>query len=298
MKKILLPVMSLMLVAMGANAQSADFAKKADKTLAKPGFQTEQLTTGAASKAPKKELAENQEYLGINGSDTPTNAFGFPTVSDASLVAAALTDIGTNYEGYKLVGMRFAVAQPIGDGQTLFTQIHKTGATSMTEGSMATITSDNYKPCEISGTSLNLIWNTIMFDNPYTVTAEDDGVLYGYSYVQGTDKDAATSYPVLVGTSTSTDYDNMWVMYGSFSTAYGAGMYTISDEQYPYTPCMQLIAEAPDGSTAVIGIDGSETPVTTLNGYSLDGKQLSTPQKGLNIMKMSDGTTRKVIVNK
>lgn len=54
MKKILLPVMSLMLVAMGANAQSADFAKKADKTLAKPEFQTEQLTTGAASKAPKK----------------------------------------------------------------------------------------------------------------------------------------------------------------------------------------------------------------------------------------------------
>ena len=30
--------------------------------------------------------------------------------------------------------------------------------------------------------------------------------------------------------------------------------------------------------------------------YSLDGKRTATPQRGLNIVKMSDGTTRKVIV--
>ena len=30
--------------------------------------------------------------------------------------------------------------------------------------------------------------------------------------------------------------------------------------------------------------------------HTIDGKQLSTPQRGLNIVKMSDGTTRKVIV--
>ena len=29
--------------------------------------------------------------------------------------------------------------------------------------------------------------------------------------------------------------------------------------------------------------------------FSLDGKQLAAPQKGVNIVKMSDGATRKVI---
>ena len=29
--------------------------------------------------------------------------------------------------------------------------------------------------------------------------------------------------------------------------------------------------------------------------FSIDGKRLSQPQKGLNILKMSDGTTRKVV---
>ena len=44
--------------------------------------------------------------------------------------------------------------------------------------------------------------------------------------------------------------------------------------------------------------------ITTVNNekavevarYSIDGTQLSAPQHGLNIVKMSDGTTRKVMV--
>lgn len=32
------------------------------------------------------------------------------------------------------------------------------------------------------------------------------------------------------------------------------------------------------------------------NSYALDGQKLSAPRKGLNIVKMSDGTTRKVFV--
>jgi hypothetical protein len=29
--------------------------------------------------------------------------------------------------------------------------------------------------------------------------------------------------------------------------------------------------------------------------YSIDGKRIATPQRGLNIIKMSDGTTKKII---
>jgi hypothetical protein len=45
--------------------------------------------------------------------------------------------------------------------------------------------------------------------------------------------------------------------------------------------------------TAVKEISASNT--NEAKYYSLDGKQLSQPQKGLNILKMSDGTTRKVV---
>jgi hypothetical protein len=30
--------------------------------------------------------------------------------------------------------------------------------------------------------------------------------------------------------------------------------------------------------------------------YSLDGRRLSAPQRGINVLRMSDGTTRKVLV--
>ncbi len=46
------------------------------------------------------------------------------------------------------------------------------------------------------------------------------------------------------------------------------------------------------------GIRGtvSDVNVTEVSRYTIDGRQISTPVKGLNIVKMSDGTTRKVIV--
>ena len=46
------------------------------------------------------------------------------------------------------------------------------------------------------------------------------------------------------------------------------------------------------------GIEGvkAEVDKTEVSRYTLDGKKLSEPQKGINIIKMSDGTTRKVIV--
>ena len=60
-----------------------------------------------------------------------------------------------------------------------------------------------------------------------------------------------------------------------------------------------------NGGKALVGADGStgiETVGTAANAtvvarYAADGTMISAPQKGLNILKMSDGTTRKVMVN-
>ena len=47
------------------------------------------------------------------------------------------------------------------------------------------------------------------------------------------------------------------------------------------------------GETAVKEISASN--INEAKSFSIDGKRLSQPQKGLNILKMSDGTTRKVV---
>lgn len=46
------------------------------------------------------------------------------------------------------------------------------------------------------------------------------------------------------------------------------------------------------------GIEGVKTEVdkTEVSRYTIDGKKLSEPQEGINIIKMSDGTTKKVIM--
>ena len=53
------------------------------------------------------------------------------------------------------------------------------------------------------------------------------------------------------------------------------------------------------GESGTVGISGVETngeDVKEVGRYSLDGAKISAPVKGINIIKMSDGTTRKVIV--
>lgn len=53
-------------------------------------------------------------------------------------------------------------------------------------------------------------------------------------------------------------------------------------------------AQVTTEGTAVNAINS--TDATVVSRYSLDGRQLSTPQKGLNIVKLSDGRTVKVLV--
>ena len=58
---------------------------------------------------------------------------------------------------------------------------------------------------------------------------------------------------------------------------------------------MQLILEKPDGSTVILGLNGSDKPVA-MQYFPPDGKKPSAPQKGTNVVKMSDGTSKKVLV--
>ena len=57
----------------------------------------------------------------------------------------------------------------------------------------------------------------------------------------------------------------------------------------------QFLQIAEGASTAIKGVETSEN-ATVVARYAADGSQISAPVKGINILKMSDGTTRKVVV--
>ncbi|MBQ6760254.1 MAG: leucine-rich repeat domain-containing protein [Prevotella sp.] len=71
---------------------------------------------------------------------------------------------------------------------------------------------------------------------------------------------------------------------------------TTSENETFYGEVQTFTTEA--GPTGIEGVKEdarSSKPVTVVACYDINGKQLSAPQKGLNIIKMSDGTTRKVV---
>ena len=71
---------------------------------------------------------------------------------------------------------------------------------------------------------------------------------------------------------------------------------TTSENETFYGEVQSFTTEAaPTGIEGVKEDAGSSKPVTVVACYDINGKQLSAPQKGLNIIKMSDGTTRKVV---
>jgi hypothetical protein len=51
----------------------------------------------------------------------------------------------------------------------------------------------------------------------------------------------------------------------------------------------------PTGIEGVKEDAGNSKPATVVACYDINGKRLSQPQKGLNILRMSDGTTKKVV---
>ena len=66
-------------------------------------------------------------------------------------------------------------------------------------------------------------------------------------------------------------------------------------EVLAYGPKITLVLHN-DGTTQGIGGVGSAADKTPVAYYSLDGRRLPVAQKGLNIVKYSDGTTAKVVV--
>ena len=100
--------------------------------------------------------------------------------------------------------------------------------------------------------------------------------------------------PIFLGKTTDTA--NGYLVLGTLNAAYGRGIYTVSSAKFPYAACVQLILS--NGSTTeIVGVDGKRD-VKVVERYTPDGQRVSAPVNGINIEKLSDGTTRKVFVQK
>lgn len=289
MKKILLPIMSLMLLATGANAQTVNkvaTTKTIDSTVS--------FEKAVKRNGPMK-LASNQHLMGYDGSDgsNGVGSIGFYGWDSVEGIYSKFVIDASTLKGYKLVGINFAVNASLGENTAAKVFVY--GAEYKLIKNMA----KNFKDYEVSiseGNKVYVKWNEVMFDEPYEFTGDEKSVYYGYTYTQVKDENDENAYPIMIGKSEDSDNrENMFVVHGvPGGTQTEEGFYSLYNSRV-YVPCIRFIVEDPNGETSVIGIKGSEKAVAQ-QYYSLDGKQLSAPQKGLNIVKMSDGTTTKVVV--
>lgn len=291
----------MLLLAGGASAQTAKSATVyTDKVDATP------VSVVKKAKAPMmKEEESKYALLGFTGSDNPSQNNGFPAWQSASMVMSEL-DNGVDYDfselaGYKIVGLNFAVTANLGEQAGAFAFVYQNENDQGTElDSPYLVEGTNYTVSTVENQQLTLQWNSVAFAEPYEITGEELAFQYGLVYEQvkgnGTTQE---EFPFLTGVSTDNGVEGMFLAYGKPSSKYQEGLYTLNDpndtESEKRCLCMQLILETPDGSTVILGLNGSDKPVA-MQYFSLDGKKLSAPQKGINVVKMSDGTSKKVLV--
>lgn len=301
MKKTLLSLAAMLLLAGGASAQTAKSATVyTDKVDATP------VSVVKKAKAPMmKEEESKYALLGFNGSDNPSKMYGFPTWQSASMVMSEL-DNGVDYDfselaGYKIVGLNFAVTANLGEQAGAFAIVYQDENDQGTQlNSPYLVEGTDYTVSTVENQQLTLQWNGVAFAEPYEITGEELAFQYGLVYEQvkgnGTTQE---ELPFLMGVSPDSGVEGMFLVYGQPSSTDQKGLWTLNNpndtKSDKYCLCMQLILEKPDGSTVILGLNGSDKPVA-MQYFSLDGKKLSAPQKGINVVKMSDGTSKKVLV--
>lgn len=302
MKKTLLSLAAMLLLAGGASAQTAKSAAVyTDKVDATP------VSVVKKAKAPMMKEGESKyALLGFNGSENPSQMNGFPTWESVKLVMSEL-DNGVDYDfsemaGYKIVGLNFAVAANLGEkaGALAIVYQDENDQKGTELDSPYLVEGTNYTVSTVENQQLTLQWNSVAFSQAYEITGDEPAFMYGLAYeqVKG-DGTSQEEFPFLTGVSEDNGVAGMFLAYGKPSSKYKEGMYTLNKADdtttKKYCLCMQLILEKPNGETVILGLNGSDKPVA-MQYFSLDGKKLSAPQKGINVVKMSDGTSKKVLV--
>ena len=273
MKKILLTIASFAL-AIAVNAQVSEMQQNINVIENNPNM-TQRQHSQVVAKAPKK-IASNQRWVGYYSSDAlsdPDDGIGLPYYPGENKVAINLTESMLEpYIGMKIVGIRFGFCMDIGQSTVFLYRINGNG-----------IPGESLTKWYVQNGTIG--WNEESFPEPYTIKAGEE-LVAGYEYTQ---------YSGLLPFSAVIEGSPDNIIWGWCSgdgenyswRKFNSGKRNLS---------VQVLVEGdfPEGSS-VETVTASDNAVEVAR-YNAAGQLINGKQKGLNIVKLSNGTTRKVMV--
>lgn len=303
MKKTLLSMAAMLLLATGASAQKLDLTVAGEANVDSRFNKFEQVA------APKtngmKKLKEGDKLLGFPCTATPVAKVGWPMVPDAASAASQLM-LDESWYGYNVIGIRYLLLGSLGEN-TKETPVGvyvwgmpESGKQEDLLAAEKLLNEGDYELCVVRDQQLTANWNETYFDEPFELSDKTVALRYGFMYVQDTNDENLAAAPFLMGKFGDDEEfpdpnsgNVPFLVFGTFGEKQAWYRYVASD--FHCALCVQVIVRKPNGETAILGVDASGKAYEK-QYYSLDGKKLSAPQKGINVVKMSDGTSKKVLV--
>lgn len=237
----------------------------------------------------------------------PSAAFNRYYVTDSSINSDGTVGLGISFQGGTAVNPQMAkvfsesVIDASNDAIPTFATVDINTSYDETTRQLTVI---------VSGEALEK-FNELVEDAILTVYLTEDGLLARQTGVSGNE----VHNNVLRDVITETWGDNLiWTDVTHYSNTYtvtldnswdAENMHVVASIGRPVTDYSAVndewvnnanVAKVGGNSTGISGVVTPDENATEVARYALDGTQLSAPTKGINIIKMSDGTTRKVIV--
>ena len=187
MKKILLPLVALMLSVTATNAQVQGFdndlqAVTATKRAPKANVLHGQKKAYAPTKADGTALTDAQRYIGNAGSDMPNSFVGVPGAKTQETGTVIPASVLQKYAGDKIIGARFCLLKSI--GATTVRLNYSNGQDDRGAFKIGEEIASKELASTEAVTKDELVWNEVRFDTPYTIPAQAKDLKIGFDYKQ------------------------------------------------------------------------------------------------------------------
>lgn len=293
MKRNLLTSVFITLLSLTAGAQTIckshkELPKRIDSEIVDidPAlFKTQRIQSAPVCKAMDDDsYLSKQKHLFVQGADTRYIDVGIGNNLSAEVMGRLTPEMLKPYAGYKIVGISFAVGSTLGNSPSIiFYELDDDGWNLMGRSGVKDYYIDSIVFNEVEGT-----WN-------YVIPEEPNAIMFGYTF-DPIHLFLAQTNDNVVTVGLTGDTANGFLVWGELIKDEGYKLYRLSSNELPYAACVQLILSN-GSSTEIVGVDGKRN-VKVVERYTPDGQRVSAPVSGINIEKLSDGTTRKVFVQK
>ena len=212
------------------------------------------------------KIADNQRWLGYYNSDAlGESGVGVPSIPGDNKAAILLTnEMLKPYEGKKIVGMRFGLYAEVGESRVFMSEIKDN------------VIGEDAISKDVASTEVG--WNTVMFDTPYTISANSvDGLLVGFDYYQKGDKNDKTSFPL--SAVAEGELQSVYI-YCNYTQSQGLGWYAFKISGRNISIQVLLEGEFPDYNVitedfGMIGGELNQDVEIPINFYNLSKEPIS-----------------------